>query len=200
MPPHRDVTAFNKRAAHYNEGWLGRLHTQIADRTAALARSQNAAPRRVLDIGCGTGYLLRQLATQYPQASELAGIDPAASMIKAALRSAGDDRLRFTVGIAERLPYPDSYFDLAVSTTSFDHWSDQRAGLRECGRVLGPGGCLVLADLFSPWLIPTLIGGRRGKARTRRRAGQLLGAAGFTSIVWHDLYGIIKAVTAAGSG
>lgn len=199
MPPHRDVTAFNNRAAHYDEGWLGRLHIQIADRTAALARSQNAAPRRVLDVGCGTGYLLRRLAMQYPQASELAGIDPAPSMIEAAVRSAGDDRLRFTVGIAERLPYPDSYFDLAVSTTSFDHWSDQQAGLRECGRVLRPGGCLVLADLFSPWLIPTLIGGRRGKARTRRRASQLLAAAGFTSVVWHDLYGIIKAVTAAGS-
>jgi hypothetical protein len=73
-------------------------------------------------------------------------------------------------------------------------------GWLECGRVLRPGGCLVLTDLFSPWLIPTLIGGRRGKARTRRRASQLLGAAGFTSIVWHDLYGIIKAVTATGSG
>jgi len=57
-------------------------------------------------------------------------------------------------------------------------------------------GRLVLVDLFSPWLIPTLIGGRRGKARTRRRASELLRAAGFKSIAWHDLYAIIKAVTA----
>ena len=83
MPAHRDVTAFDQRAARYEQGWLGRLHSQIADRTAALARSENAAPRRVLDIGCGTGYLLRLLATQYPAASELAGIDPAPSMIEA---------------------------------------------------------------------------------------------------------------------
>ncbi len=54
----------------------------------------------------------------------------------------------------------------------------------------------MLVDLFSPWLIPTLIGGRRGKARTRRRASELLRAAGFKSIAWHDLYAIIKAVTA----
>jgi ubiquinone/menaquinone biosynthesis C-methylase UbiE len=197
VPPQRDVATFDRRAARYEEGWLGLLHHQIADRTAALALSASAAPRRVLDIGCGTGYLLRLLARQWPQAGELAGIDPAPAMIGAAAGSADDQRLRFTVGVAERLPYPDSSFDLIVSTTSFDHWPDQQAGLRECARVLMPGGRVILVDLFSPWLIPTLIGSRRGKARTRRRASQLLGAAGFTSIAWRDLYAvIIKAVTA----
>jgi len=56
---------------------------------------------------------------------------------------------------------------------------------------------LVLADLFSPLLLPTLLAGRREKARTRRRASQLLSAAGFQGLAWHDLYAlIIKAVTA----
>jgi ubiquinone/menaquinone biosynthesis C-methylase UbiE len=40
-------------------------------------------------------------------------------------------------------------FDLVVSVTSFDHWSDQQAGLAECHRVLVPGGRLVLVDQFS---------------------------------------------------
>jgi SAM-dependent methyltransferase len=198
VPPHRDVAAFEERAASYEQGWLGRLHHEIADRTAALTVSVCAAPRRVLDVGCGTGYLLRLLARQWPQASELAGIDPAPAMIAAAARAAGEGRLRFSVGTAERLPYPDKFFDLVVSTTSFDHWSDQQAGLRECARVLAPGGSLVLVDQFSRWLIPTLVGGRSRKARTPRRASQLLIAAGFTSATWHDLYAvIIKAVTAA---
>jgi ubiquinone/menaquinone biosynthesis C-methylase UbiE len=84
-----------------------------------------------------------------------------------------------------------------VSTTSFDHWTDQRAGLAECARVLAPGGCLVLADLFSELLLPTLLAGRRGKARTRRRATRLLTAAGLHSPRWHRLYAvIIQAVTA----
>ena len=153
--------------------------------------------RRVLDVGCGTGYLLRQLARQWPQAAEMAGIDPAPSMIEAAEASAGDHRMRFCTGTAERLPYPDGSFDVIVTTTSFDHWSDQQAGLRECARVLVPGGRLVLVDQFSPWLIPTLIARRRGKARTRRRASQLITKAGFTSIAWHDLYAaIIKGATA----
>jgi ubiquinone/menaquinone biosynthesis C-methylase UbiE len=151
----------------------------------------------VLDVGCGTGYLLRLLAGRYPQATELTGIDPAPSMIRAAERAADDRRLRFTVGAAERLPYPGDAFDLVISTTSFDHWADQRTGLGECARILAPGGHLVLADLFSPMLLPTLLAGRRAKARTRQRASRLLSAAGFTGLAWHDLYAlIIKAVTA----
>jgi ubiquinone/menaquinone biosynthesis C-methylase UbiE len=173
------------------------MHHDIAGRAAVLAVSVDAAPRRVLDVGCGTGYLLRLLAARYPQAAELAGIDAAPSMIETAERAAGDPRLRFTAGTAERLPFPDNAFDLVVSTTSFDHWTDQRAGVRECARVLAPGGHIVLADQFSPMLLPTLLAGRRGKARTRRRASRLLRAAGFQDLAWHELYAlIIKAVTA----
>jgi ubiquinone/menaquinone biosynthesis C-methylase UbiE len=173
------------------------MHHDIAGRAAELAVSADAAPRRVLDVGCGTGYLLRLLAARYPQAAELAGIDAAPSMIETAHRAADDPRLRFTVGTAERLPYPDDVFDVIVSTTSFDHWADQLGGLRECARVLAPGGHLVLADQFSPLLLPTLLAGRRGKARTQRRASQLLVAAGFEGLAWHNLYElIIKAVTA----
>ena len=101
-------------------------------------------------------------------------------MIEAAATAADDPRLQFFVGTAERLPFPDRSFDLVVTTTSFDHWSDQQAGLRECARVHAPGGLLVLVDVFSVWLIPTLVGARHGKARTRRRAATLLSAAGFT--------------------
>jgi ubiquinone/menaquinone biosynthesis C-methylase UbiE len=175
----------------------GRTHHDIAGRAAELATSVHAAPRRVLDVGCGTGFLLRRLAARCPQATELAGIDAAPSMIEAAEQAADDERLRFTAGAAERLPYPDDSFDLVVSTTSFDHWADQQAGLRECARVLAPGGHLMLADVFSPLLLPTLLAGRRAKARTRRRASGLLSSAGFHDLAWHDLYAlIIKAVTA----
>jgi ubiquinone/menaquinone biosynthesis C-methylase UbiE len=197
VPPHRDVAAFDERATSYEQGWRGRLHHDISDRVADLAVSVQAAPGRVLDVGCGAGYLLRLLAERWPQATELAGIDAAPSMIGAAERAAGDRRLRFTVGAAERLPHPDGAFDFVVSTTSFDHWADQRAGLTECARVLAPGGHFLLADQFSALLVPTLLTGRRGKARTPRRASGLLSAAGFQGLAWHDVYAfIIKAVTA----
>lgn len=201
MSRDRDVAAFAERAPGYEEGWLGRLHHEIADRTAALALERAPAPVRVLDVGCGTGYLLRRLASLCPDAVELAGIDAAPAMIDTARAAAGGagaaDRLSFQVGTAEALPWPDGTFDLVVSSTSFDHWVDQQAGLEQCARVLAPGGQFVLVDQFSAWLAPTLVASRRGKARTKRRAGRLLSAAGFRSLEWHDLYAvIIRAVTA----
>lgn len=197
-PPYRDVAAFNDRAAEYDRGWRGRLHHEIADRTADLAVATVSAPNRVLDVGCGTGYLLQVLARRYRDAEQLVGIDAAPAMITAAGACSRDDRLTFVLGVAEHIGCPDNTFDLIVSTTSFDHWTDQQAGLAECARVLRPGGHLVLVDQFSRWLVPTLLTGRRGKARTRRRATRLLLRAGFCSPHWHRLHAvIINAVTTA---
>ena len=197
MPPYRDVAEFNDRAAGYDHGWRGRLHHEISERTASLAVATVAAPNRVLDLGCGTGYLLRELASRYPDAEQLVGIDAAPAMVKTANAITQDDRLTFAVGVAEQIGYPDDAFDLIVSTTSFDHWSDQQAGLRECARVLHRGGQLVLVDQFSRLLMPTMLTSRRGKARTRSRATRLLLRAGFCSPHWHRLYAVIvHAVTA----
>jgi hypothetical protein len=64
--------------------------------------------------------------------------------------------------------------------------------------VLVPGGTLVLVDQFSAWLLPTLLAGRRGRARTAGWPARLLAATGFRALQWHDLYAvIIKAVTAS---
>jgi ubiquinone/menaquinone biosynthesis C-methylase UbiE len=198
MARDRDVAAFAERARGYDAGWLGQLHRQIADRTVDLALTCEPAPQRILDVGCGTGYLLGRLAARVPQAAELAGIDAAPAMIEVAKAAATDSRLRLSVGTAEQLPWPGETFDLVVSTTSFDHWADQQAGLAQCARVMAPGGCLVLVDLFSALLVPTLLGGRRDRARTKRRAARLLTTAGFQSLKWHPVHTvIIQAVTAS---
>ena len=197
MPPYRDVAEFNDRAASYDHGWRGRLHHEISERTASLAVASVATPSRVLDLGCGTGYLLRLLASRYPDAEQLVGIDAAPAMVNTANNITQEDQLTFAVGVAEQIGYPNDAFDLIVSTTSFDHWSDQQAGLRECARVLRRGGQLVLVDQFSPMLMPTMLTSRRGKARTRSRATRLLLRAGFASPHWHRLYAVIvHAVTA----
>jgi ubiquinone/menaquinone biosynthesis C-methylase UbiE len=94
----------------------------------------------------------------------------------------------------------DHTVDLIVSTTSFDHWSDQQAGLAECARALRPGGHLVPVDQFSLWLTPTSASSRKGKARARRRADRLLRRAGFQSPQRNRVHAvIINAVTATAS-
>jgi ubiquinone/menaquinone biosynthesis C-methylase UbiE len=191
VPHERDVQAFHNRADTYENGWRGRMHHDIAARSADLALTSSHAPRRVLDVGCGTGLLLRLLADDLPEAEELVGIDAAAGLIAFAKSRANDPRLSFCDGVAEQLPYPDESFDLVVSTTSFDHWGDQGAGINECARVLAPNGHFVLTDLFSMLLLPTIVFDHRDRARTKHRAEALLKAAGFRTMQWHSLYSLI---------
>ena len=197
MSYERDVQSFNDRAASYEAGRLGQLHRDFADRAIRIALAVAPAPARVLDVGSGTGYALRQLAAALPEAIELTGVDAAPDMVRVAREANGDGRVRFAEGTAEQLPLPDGSADLVISTTSFDHWADQRAGLAECARVLAPGGHLVLSDLFSVLLAPTLVGSRRGKARTRRRATRLITGVGLRSPRWTRLARpIVQTVTA----
>ncbi|WP_040700516.1 methyltransferase domain-containing protein [Nocardia vinacea] len=77
MAHDRDVDAFDRRARTYDDDLLGRMHRDITDRTIALALRACPNPRRVLDVGCGTGLALRLLAEKLPGAQRLTGVDAA---------------------------------------------------------------------------------------------------------------------------
>ena len=100
---------------------------------------------RILDIGCGTGVLTRLLARQLGDKANslVVGIDAAPKMIRVARRHAAHlPNIRFDVGVAESLPYPDASFDGAVSTFFYHHIDVElkRRSLAELRRVLKPGG------------------------------------------------------------
>lgn len=192
----RDIEDFNARASGYDGGWLGRWHASVATKTSHVAAGAAPGARSIADIGCGTGHLLRVLSDELPSARDLVGIDPAAAMLEIAQQAESDSRVRYVIGVAEALPLPDASLDLIVTTTSFDHWADQRAGLRECRRVLRPQGVVVLADLIQPWLWPTTVIGRRGKARTPRQIEKLLAEIGLQAQARQRIETMIQAITA----
>jgi ubiquinone/menaquinone biosynthesis C-methylase UbiE len=199
----RDVAAFDRRATSYERDRFAGWHRQVTERMAEVVLASGPAPVRTLDVGCGTGALLRVLAARLPGAVELVGVDAARGMVAAGWSLPDlDPRIQLIQAAAERLPFRDASFDLVVSTTSFDHWADQLRGLQECARMLRGDGRLVLADLFGGWLASTTVPGRRSRARTVRRASRLLLAAGFSELSWQRLYSLgplplVQAVIAA---
>jgi ubiquinone/menaquinone biosynthesis C-methylase UbiE len=146
-----DSTAsrFDRRASSYEDSTLQQyLFVPVQQTALRLALQLLPQARRVLDVGCGTGQLLRRARPCYPNA-ELAGVDLAGQMVATA-RAITPTKLavRYVHGRAECLPFTDDVFDLVFTTLSLRHWTNPAAGIAEIGRVLTPGGLLVLADVL----------------------------------------------------
>jgi ubiquinone/menaquinone biosynthesis C-methylase UbiE len=155
-PDHEhDVDRFDQWSRTYEESWMQRAFFEPAhSATLDLAARLVAQPASILDVGCGTGKLLRRASARWPQA-RLIGVDPAKGMVELAQRLT--PAATFFTGAAESLPLQDGSVELALSTISFHHWQDQVAGVREIARVLRPGGYFVLVDLAFPhWLVRLL--------------------------------------------
>jgi ubiquinone/menaquinone biosynthesis C-methylase UbiE len=98
----------------------------------------------VLDIGCGPGAAVRAAASSVAQA---VGIDRSAAMVDIARRrSRRFENVEFSLGDAERLPFPDAAFDRVWTIHSYHHWEDRRQGIAECLRVLRPEGRLLIVE------------------------------------------------------
>jgi SAM-dependent methyltransferase len=179
----RDVGRFGRWASTYDEHWLQpRFFEPVREDTLRRAALLAPDPRRVLDVGCGTGALLRKATERFPRA-DLSGVDPAPGMVEAAREAwRGDRPARFVRAAAERLPFEDGEFDLVMSTVSFHHWQDQQAGLREIGRVLASGGSFILADIFAVrWLgVWFAVFGMRDRFHNRAEIARMLRSAGLT--------------------
>jgi ubiquinone/menaquinone biosynthesis C-methylase UbiE len=148
----KDVERFDQWASAYEHSWMQRaFFDRTHQATLALAAGIVHQPVSVLDVGCGTGKLLRRATPYWPEA-QLIGVDPANGMIEMAKRLTPN--ATFFTGMAEALPLQDASVDLALSTSSFHHWQDQAAGIREIARVLRPGGYFILVDAsFPDWLV-----------------------------------------------
>ena len=143
-----DVQDFNRRASSYEDS---RRQSYLFDRVQRvvlnLARAQNH-PNAILDVGCGTGRLLRKAQELWPNA-RLVGVDAAEKMIEEAKKLF--PKAGFHVAMAEYLPLPDASVDLVFSTLSFHHWTNQAKGVSEVARVLRPQGRFLLADIVPPF-------------------------------------------------
>ena len=115
------------------------------------------AGRRVLDLGCGSGWATRLLARTVGQGSgasaepSIVGLDVSDEMIRLAQETSRElSHVRYVVGSASQIPEPDNFFDRVLSVESFYYYPDQGAALNEVFRVMSPGGRLfILINLYT---------------------------------------------------
>jgi len=104
----------------------------------------------VLDIGCGTGFLMLGVARAVGKNGKVFGIDISEEMMKKAkenLSEAGISSIEFKVGDAENIPLEDNSIDAIVGNMVLHHCPNPESAIKEMARVLKLKGRLVLADM-----------------------------------------------------
>ncbi len=97
---------------------------------------------RILDLGCGTGRFTEALAAHFDAA--VVGVDPSTKMLDQARKKLRDPRVQYQSGSGEAIPLADGSVDLVFMSMCFHHFTDPKAAVRECRRVLREGGPAVL--------------------------------------------------------
>ena len=153
--PNKQLVArsFGQAAAHYDD--VAVLQRQTADELLDRLSLVTLQPKRILDLGTGTGRNLDLLAKRYPKA-ELLAVDIAPQMLQQARQhyqqSEGLKRWlptqkpHYLAGDAERLPLADNSVDLVFANLALQ-WCDPRQSFAEIQRVLRPDGLLMFTTL-----------------------------------------------------
>lgn len=202
--------------AHYNRwaGAYGRSRLLPLLQRKALAELDLRPDDRVLDVACGAGALVVDVA---PGVERAVGVDLSDGMLELArsrLRSAQQahplDNVEFVQGPSDALPFDDGSFTALVCTTALHHFPDPQRSIDEMARVLEPGGRVVIGDacrdspmtkLADP-LYRRFEEGHVGLQRKRDIEAMLI-RAGLrvtrSRPVWLHIYGIIRAEREGGS-
>ncbi|WP_424097882.1 class I SAM-dependent methyltransferase [Moorena producens] len=116
----------------------------------SMAMSKLKLPERdsFLDVGCGTGWAVREAAKQL-KSGKACGIDISPKMIENALaqtRNGLNQTIEFQVANSEEIPYKDQSFSSIICTFSIHHYQNPVRALSEMKRVLKDDGSIVILD------------------------------------------------------
>ena len=125
------------------ERFMGRWSRMLAPLLVDFAGLRDAG--HVLDVGSGTGALAFSIAEQKVHC-QVVGIDPSEEYVHYANgRNPFSARVKYQVGDAQSLAFPDAMFDHSLSLLVFNFIPDRQKALREVRRVTKPGGCVSAA-------------------------------------------------------
>ncbi|MEA5465862.1 methyltransferase domain-containing protein [Leptothoe sp. PORK10 BA2] len=119
----------------------------LIEKILAWGHEPVSSPETILDVGCGIGGSTLYLASKYRAQATGITLSPVQAARAAARADAAGlgDHVQFQVADALAMPFADDSFDLVWSLESGEHMADKGQFLRECCRVLKPGGRLLVA-------------------------------------------------------
>jgi ubiquinone/menaquinone biosynthesis C-methylase UbiE len=115
---------------------------------ANLIQAADLRPgERVLDVGCGTGIVARQIASQLGPNSAVTGLDISPNMLAVARAAAAREGLaiEWREGSAEEIAFPESSFDLVLCQFALMFFADKSVALAEMRRVVTPNGRVLVS-------------------------------------------------------
>ena len=127
----------------------GRHPQQTAIRAAYLGALGDLTGQQVLEVGCGTGVVSRDLAKLVGSGGHVTAVDPTPHFIEVARQlqaEQGSESLSFDVEDGRALPYSDASFDLVAAVTVLSHVPERLDVLREMVRVMRPDGTILVVD------------------------------------------------------
>ncbi len=119
----------------------------VEQRRRTLQALSATSGERILDIGCGRGFLTADIASIVGPAGRVCAVDVSEPMLEAARRRCGSlSMVECQRADARNFPYPDAAFDAAVAVQVYLFVPELAAALAELRRVLRPGGRAVVLD------------------------------------------------------
>jgi SAM-dependent methyltransferase len=127
-----------------------------AAKTESFALMGASGGHRLLDLGCGQGEDVRELALTVGRTGLVVGVDKSQILIDEARRRTPPEQrwIEFVCADANALPFPDASFDACRADRTIQHLADADVALIELARVTKPGGAVVVSEMFNSLDLP----------------------------------------------
>ena len=139
-------TSFDIMADTYEQGWCLEEVRKCYDPVLSIVKNYASSDIKLLDVGCGTGVMLKRISNEFPNAEAVHGIDLSPMMVEKTNAKLQSENAYAVEGTLDSLDLSKDFYNIVLCMHSFHHYPEPLESLRQMYRVLRKGGILVIAD------------------------------------------------------